>query len=169
MKRFYLIEEIQLYQKGPTFGDSDLWNNLHHEDKETLRATPQKGGLNSTSLGMDTRKLHWTSEVQLHQICLEQQWMCKTDTNEGSHQEIFDTSDVVPNLRGSDWRDCADNNNWLGASPVVALWESGKEKATLKTSHNISSTVCQKAQGRLKSAGRVYSMVWWDQNVAFWP
>lgn len=144
-----MIAEIQLNLKGPTFGDSHLWPNLHHEEKETVQATPQKGDWRA-QVRVWTQE-HFTEPLEYSyiKICLEQQteWVCKKETSGGGHQEIYDTSEVVPDLRGSDWRDRADNNSWPGASPVAALRESGKGKATLKTTHNISSTVCQKAWG----------------------
>lgn len=60
-------------------------------------------------------------------------------------------SEGVPSFRGSDWRDCADNNSWLGASPVTALLERGNDKATHTQSRRLWS--------QLEEA----SMVWWKQ------
>lgn len=43
IKEFQLIVElIHLSLESPTFGASTSWQNLHHEDKGTSIATPQK-------------------------------------------------------------------------------------------------------------------------------
>ena len=69
----------------------------------------------------------------------------------GGHQDTYDHSEGLKSFSGSDGRDCTYNNCCLGSSPVKAVWESGKEKATVdKSSHEISPGIRPKACGRLQ-------------------
>lgn len=76
------------------------------------------------------------------------EWPCKS--GERDHQETNDLQASVAEIG-----DCAHNNCCLGASPVRALWESAKDKATVvkNKSYDILATICKKAWG-LKTGGR---------------
>ena len=57
-------------------------------------------------------------------------------TSEGGHQDTYDCSEGVKSFSRQDGRDSAFNNCSQGSPSVKGLWESGKEKASLKLNNS---------------------------------